>query len=430
VVIAAATAALALLPNDASAAQQRVGLGTAESAAILAGSSVTNVGPSTINGDLGLSPGTAVTGFPPATLNGTLHVADAVAAQAKADLKVAYDDAAGRTPALAVTGDLGGLMLTPGVYRAPSSLGLTGAMTLDAQGDPNAVFIFQVGSSLTTASASVVNLINGAQSCNVFWQIGTSATLGTASTFAGSILAHSAITINDAVVVYGRALAQTAAVTLINDTITPVRCAAGTTGGPEIAGGGGTGGGDTSGGGTGGGGTGGGGTGGGGTGVTATVPGVNVQIVPGAGVSVTAGDGSGGGPAAGGTAGEQADTGNANGNGTALFTTTPRKIARTIAQFGATRCIDGSFKAVVTGLFIRRVVFSQDGRVIATRNKAPWQALVGAGQGIHTVVARVTFSDGTPPAKLKMRFKACGEAVRSANRKKSRPARSRPAFTG
>jgi len=180
--VSALLVALGLLVSDALAAQPPVGLGTADSFAVLAGSAVTNTGPSTVNGNLGVSPGTAVSGFPP----GTVHAADAVAAQAQSDLTIAYNDAAGRTPPASVSGDLGGLMLTPGVYKSGSSLGLTGALTLDAQGNPNSVFVFQVGSTLTTASASHVNLINGAQACNVFWQVGSSATLGTSSVFTGN----------------------------------------------------------------------------------------------------------------------------------------------------------------------------------------------------------------------------------------------------
>ncbi|MEO8690794.1 MAG: ice-binding family protein, partial [Solirubrobacteraceae bacterium] len=202
-----------------------VSLGTAEPFAVLAGSTVTNTGPSVVNGDLGLSPGTAVTGFPPGTVNGSQHVTDAVAAQAQIDLTTAYNDAAGQAPTGAVSADLGGQRLAPGVYRSASSLGLTGALTLDAQGDPNAVFIFQAGSTLTTASASSVNLVNGAQACNVFWQVGSSATLGTASTFRGSILALTSITATTGATVDGRLLARNAAVTLDTNTITRSRCA-------------------------------------------------------------------------------------------------------------------------------------------------------------------------------------------------------------
>ena len=186
---------------------------------------MTNTGPSTINGNLGLHPGTAVTGFPPGTVNGTTHAANAAALQAQSDLTIAYNDAAGRTPATTAPADLGGLTLAPGVYRSASSIGLTGTLTLDAQGDPNAVFVFQAGSTLITASASRVRLVNGAQACNVFWQVGSSATLGTSTVLAGNILALTSITMNDGVTLNGRALARNGAVTLINDTITAAHCA-------------------------------------------------------------------------------------------------------------------------------------------------------------------------------------------------------------
>lgn len=223
--------ALAATAPRASAAQPPVNLGTVNAFALLAGSAITNTGPSTINGDMGLSPGTASGGFPPGTLNGTAHITDAVASIAQNDLTTAYNDAAGRGPAVAVPADLGGLTVTSGVFSSASSLGLTGALTLDAQGNPDAVFIFKAGSSLTTASASVVNMINGAQACNVFWQIGSSATLGTTSTMVGSIMALTSISLNNGVTVQGRILARNGAVTLINDTISRVPCAPGTTGG-------------------------------------------------------------------------------------------------------------------------------------------------------------------------------------------------------
>ena len=153
-------AVLSLLANTALGAQPPVDLGTASPFAVLAGSTITNTGPSTINGDLGLSPGTSVTGFGGAgngTVNGTTHIADAVARQAKADLDTAFSDAAGRAPAAALPPDLTSAgVLPPGVYSASSTLQLTGSVTLDAGGDPSAVFIFQVGSALTTASASTV----------------------------------------------------------------------------------------------------------------------------------------------------------------------------------------------------------------------------------------------------------------------------------
>ncbi len=196
-------------PNPSS-----VSMGTAASYAILAGSTITNTGSTIINGDLGLSPGTAVTGFPPGTVNGVTHVADSAADQAKTDLTAAYNDAAGRTPTATVSADLGGQTLTPGVYNSASSLGLTGTLTLDGQGDKTAVFIFQAGSTLTTASASRVNLINGVCACNVFWQVGSSATLGTNSLIRGTIMADQSITLTTGAKVDGRVLAMNAAVTM------------------------------------------------------------------------------------------------------------------------------------------------------------------------------------------------------------------------
>lgn len=188
--------------------------------AVLAGQTVTNTGPSVVNGDLGVSPGTAVTGFPPGLVNGTIHSADAAALQAQNDLTVAYDNAASRTPDASISGDLGGLTLAPGVYNAASSIGLTGTLTLDAGGNANAVWVFQVGSTLTTASASSVLLINGAAPRNVYWQIGSSATLGTNTTFVGRILALTSITITTGTTIDGQALARNGSVTMDNNTIT------------------------------------------------------------------------------------------------------------------------------------------------------------------------------------------------------------------
>ena len=229
----AALAALVTLvfASAAVAAQPRVGLGTAGSFAVLGGSAVTNTGPSVINGDLGVSPGSAISGFPPGIVNGAVHATNGVANQAKSDLVTAYNDAAGRTPVVNVSGDLGGRTLTAGVYKASSSIGLTGSVTLNAQGDPDAVFIFQVASALTTATDSRVSLINGAQACNVYWQIGSSATLGTRTAFNGTIMALTSISLNNGVSVDGRLLARNGAVTLINDTITRSQCAPGSDGG-------------------------------------------------------------------------------------------------------------------------------------------------------------------------------------------------------
>jgi hypothetical protein len=257
-----------------------VGLGTADSFAVLAGQGVTNTGPTVVNGDLGTSPNPAVTGFggaPNGTVNGAIHSADALAGQAQSDLTAAYNNAAGQGPPNAVATELGGTTLTPGVYTS-GTFGITagaGPLMLDAVGDPAAVFIFQTPDTLITGVASQVQLINGAQSCNVFWQIGSSATLDTGSTFVGNILALQSIQLNSNVTVDGRLLARNASVTLINDTITRAQCATGSggSGGGGSGGGGGTGGGGSG----GGGGTGGGGSGGGGK------PNAQILGVPGAG---------------------------------------------------------------------------------------------------------------------------------------------------
>lgn len=220
-------ASLAALAPHAAFAQTVPPLGTVEDFAVLAGSTVTNTGATGIVGELGVSPGTAVTGFPPGVVTGgSIHSNDAVAQQAQADLVAAYDDLAGQAATEELTGqDLGGLTLTTGVYRFATSAQLTGTLTLDAQGDPDAVFIFQIGSTLTTASASNVVIINGGSDCNVFWQIGSSATLGTGSSLAGNILALTSITLNTNAALSGRALARNGAVTL--DTNSVAVCPAG-----------------------------------------------------------------------------------------------------------------------------------------------------------------------------------------------------------
>ncbi len=202
-------------------------LGTADSFAVLAGSTVTNTGSSTIVGDLGVSPGSAVTGFPPGVVTGgTIHVNDANAIQAQNDVTSAYNVLADLPCDSDLTDtDLGGLTLTQGVYCFDSSSQLTGTLTLDAEGQADAVFVFQIGSTLTTASSSSVSLINSADSCNVFWQVGSSATLGSGTSFSGSILALTSITLNTNASIAGRALARNGAVTLDSNTITASACA-------------------------------------------------------------------------------------------------------------------------------------------------------------------------------------------------------------
>lgn len=223
--VAALGLLLVAVPGSAQGATVTpVGLGTATSYAVLAGTAVTNTGSSSVSGDLGVSPGTAVSGFPPGLVtNGTQHIAGPVALQAQSDLTTAYLDAAGRTPFTAVPVELGGRTLRPGVY-AGGTLGLTGTLTLDARGNPNAAFIFKAASTLITGPGSRVNLINGASPCNIFWQLTSSATLGAGSTFRGTIMALTSISLKAGATVDGRVLARNGKVSLISDTIAKPTC--------------------------------------------------------------------------------------------------------------------------------------------------------------------------------------------------------------
>lgn len=232
VVVAVAALGLGLAAQPARGTGTAVDLGTAGSYVVLGGQTVTNTGPSVLGGDLGVSPGTAVTGFPPGVLNGSEHVADAQALAAQSDLTIAYDNAAGQATDTSVAGDLGGRTLTAGVHTASSSILLTGPLTLDAEGDPDAVFIFQIGSTLTTASGSSVVLLNGASSCNVYWQVGSSATLGTDTHFVGTIMALTSVTLDTGATVQGRALARNGAVTLDDNVLSSQTCEIGETPGP------------------------------------------------------------------------------------------------------------------------------------------------------------------------------------------------------
>ncbi|HEY8739222.1 MAG TPA: ice-binding family protein [Candidatus Dormibacteraeota bacterium] len=221
VLVVVTAVVLAGWPTGALAATQPR-LGTALNFAVLAGQTITNTGPTVITGNLGLSPGNAssVTGFPPGmVVNGQQHAADAVALQAKNDLTTAYNDAASAPTTRSLTGqDLGGQNLTAGVYTFTSSAQLTGPLTLSGSG----VFIFKIGSTLTTASNSVVLLSQGAQACSVFWQVGSSATLGSATQFQGNLMALTSITmVTGANILTGRALARNGALTLDSNRITP-----------------------------------------------------------------------------------------------------------------------------------------------------------------------------------------------------------------
>jgi uncharacterized repeat protein (TIGR01451 family) len=200
--------------------------GTEQAFAVLGGSAVTNTGSSVITGNLGLYPGTLaeITGFPPGLVTGVRHAADAEAGQAQTDTTALYNNLAGQACDMTISADLVGMTLAPGVYCSASSMGLTGALTLDAGGVANAVWVFKAGSTLTTAVNSSVVLINGANPCNVYWQVGSSATLGTTTRFVGNIVALTSITLNNGASVSGRVLARNGAVTLDNNTVTVPTC--------------------------------------------------------------------------------------------------------------------------------------------------------------------------------------------------------------
>jgi hypothetical protein len=211
-----------VIPSQ-STNQATIALAGAANFAVLAGSAVSSTGATTINGDLGLSPGSSVGGFPPGILVGTQHVNDPISNQAKLDLTAAYNDAAGRTCTDIVTlsGNIGGLTLTPGLYKSTSSLAISsGDLTFDAKGNSSAIFIIQIASTLTTTSGRKVILSGGALASNIFWQVGTSATFGTTSVFKGTVMAMQSITFNTGATLDGKSLARIGAVVMAGNTIT------------------------------------------------------------------------------------------------------------------------------------------------------------------------------------------------------------------
>ena len=373
-----ALSAAALLICAPSATAARVELGTSSAFVVLAGSAVTNTGPSVLNGALGVSPGTSLSGFGlPAVVNGATHAGNAVAAQAMADATTAFGVAATEpvSPANVLTGtDLGSRTLIPGVYGYSSSAQLTGALTLDAGGDPDAQFIFQIGSTLTTASASSVVLTNGASACNVFWQIGSSATLGTGTAFQGNLLAAASITATTGSSLVGRALAQAGAVSLDTNVLTAPTCT--TPVGPNP-------------------------TPGPGSTPTPTptpsaAPGAPQQVAPTPTAPPT------GNAAPGGTDGSQNPGGQNTGGGS---TPSPE-----LSRAPGDRCVD-PFRARVRGAAIASVRFRLDGKLIATRSSAPFTVVINARPGSHRLTALVSFTDGRIPKHLRLQYRACAEVT-------------------
>jgi Ice-binding-like len=353
----------AAVPIAAKAAP--VGLGTAEPFVVLGGAGVTNTGASVLNGDLGVSPGTALSGFGlPAVVNGATHANDAVAAQAQADLGTAYDVAAGQAiaPGNELTGvDLGGLALGPGAYNYSSSAQLTGQLTLDAHGDPNAQFVFVIGTTLTTATASSVILVNGASPCNVYWKVGSSATLGTSTSFQGNVLALTSISLNSSVTVLGRMLARNGAVTLISDVLTAPGCATGSTPPATEPGSGGT----------------------TGTG-TPTATGTPT------GTSATPTKTANGGKKK--TApGRKPSSGNA-----------PSKDGTAKVSRGSRTA--GGVTATVHGTRIATVTVTDNGVRVGSPG-APRKVRVAGTPGVHRVIVRVTFNDATPAKTFRFQFR-------------------------
>jgi hypothetical protein len=352
-------AAFAAVPVTAQASQ--VNLGTADSFVALGGSAVTNTGPSVLNGDLGVAPGTALTGFGlPAVVNGATHANDGVARQAKLDLTTAYNVAAGQpvAPGDDLTGtNLGSRTLTAGAYRYTSSAQLTGALTLDAQGNPNAQFVFEIASTLTTASASSVVMVNGASPCNVYWQVGSSATLGTTTAFQGNLMANASISLNNGATVMGRLLARTGQISLINNVLNRGGCATGSTS-----------------------------TDGDGTGAGSTPPGSRSTL--------------------------------ATHNGTAILRRNPRRPGSpgSATPGSPNQSCAAGFSARVRGHLIKRVVFRLDGRHIRSLTKSPFQVYVLAAPGRHRVTARVTFKDATRAKTLSLPYRACAAAQRNPRR--------------
>jgi hypothetical protein len=361
--------ALVAVPAVAQAAP--VNLATVSPFVVLGGTTVTNTNASVLNGDLGVAPGTALTGFDVAVVNGATHENDGVAKTAQADLTTAYNVAAEQPVSggndLSNT-DLGERTLTPGAYGFTSSAQLTGALTLDAKGDPNAQFVFEIAEGLTTAPASSVVLVNGASPCNVFWQVGSSATLDTTTVFQGNLMALTSISLNNGASVIGRMLARNGQVSLINNVLTRPLCAVGSTSPPATE--------------------------------PPSGPGVLVPNAPGTTGPAAPGAGSAVGPnRAVPNAKARARARRSARNGRAVVRPAPREA-----------CTSG-FRATVTGHMIKRAVFSLDGKTIGSRTSSPFAMSVRAAPGAHQVRVRVTFTDATHAKTMTLPYRACAAAV-------------------
>ncbi len=366
----------------AAARASSVDLGTAEPFVVLGGSAVTNTGPSVLNGDLGVAPGTSLVGFGlPAVVNGATHNNDAVAGQAQSDLTTAYDVAASQPVTAELTGqDLGSLVLTAGAYRFSSSAQLTGTVTLDAEGDPSAQFVFEIGSTLTTASASSVRLVNGAAPCNVYWQVGSSATLGSTTAFQGNVMALTSITVDNAATVQGRLLARNGAVTLDDNVLSAAHCDTPSNASPSTPG------------------------------ATPASPGGS-PTAPGGSPTTPAGTETGTGNQPPPASGTKVPTR----KGTARLT--PRRPS------GRSTCTSG-FRAAVHGRMIKRVVFTIAGKRIASRTGPRYRVYVRPSLGRRGVLkARVSFRDATRTKTLTYAYRACAAQV-------LRPVQGPSQFTG
>jgi len=357
----------------ASAVAEPVLLGTTADYSVLGGSTVTNTGPSVLSGDLGVYPGNALPGFGPATINGTVHAGDADAGQAQTDLTTAYGVAAGQTTPVpqVLTGNLAGRTLLPGNYSfaTDAALSASAPLVLDDQGDPAAQFVFNIPGELVTASDSSVVGVSG---CNVYWRVGSQATLGTGTDFLGNIMADQSISLNTGASLIGRALARIGQVSLDNNVVNAGPCGARTTA-------------DTTG------------------GTTSPTTGTPVPGAP-------------------------LPTGNGNQPPPASRTT--RRLRRGTSTLRRTRapapgatCTDG-FTARVRGAYVKSVVFRLDGKRIVTKRRSPFSAYVkAAGAGKHKVTAKVTYKDATRAVTRTLRYRGCAAAV-------LQPRRGPSQFTG